>query len=195
MVAILGSPALHRDLTTLREHSDIAAVNLDSHFVISTTVEHLARICATLRGEDITFQEINVSYAFHSRWIDGARDAVLGILGTLHYRQPTIPIVCCAQAKLIETVSPATFWNSVRQPIEFARTIAELEKRCPYDYIDVGPAGTLATFLRYALHTPSASRAYPTLSPFNSDLKNYQRIISEITDFPSDNMKQLSTHG
>jgi bacillaene synthase trans-acting acyltransferase len=195
MLAILGSPALHRDLTTLREHSDIAAVNFDSHFVISTASEHLARICATLRGEDITFQEIHVSYAFHSRWIDGAKDMILGTLGTLHWRQPTIPIVCCAQANLIETVSPATFWNSVRQPIEFARTIAELEKRGPYDYIDVGPAGTLATFLRYALPTPSASRAYPTLSPFNSDLKNYQRIISEITDFPSDNMKQLSTHG
>jgi bacillaene synthase trans-acting acyltransferase len=195
MVAILGSPALHRDLTALREHSDIAAVNFDSHFVISTPDEHVSEICATLRRKDITYQEIQAAYAFHSRWIDGAKESVLGVLGTLHFRLPKIPIVCCAQANLIETVSPATFWNSVRQPIEFARTIAELEKRGPYDYIDVGPAGTLATFLRYALPTPSASRAYPTLTPFNSGLKNYQRVISEIADFPSDNMKQLSTHG
>ena len=195
MLAILGSPALHRDLAVLREYSDIAGVNFDSHFVISTPDEHVSGICAALRREDITYQEIQTSYAFHSRWIDGAKNAVLEALGALHFRLPKIPIVCCAQANLIETVSPATFWHSVRQPIEFARTIAELEKRGPHDFIDAGPAGTLATFLRYGLPTSSASRTYSTLSPFNLDLKNYQRVISEIADFPPDNTKQLSAHG
>ncbi|WP_316187492.1 MULTISPECIES: acyltransferase domain-containing protein [unclassified Bradyrhizobium] len=195
MLAILSSPALYYDLTTLREHSDIAAINFDSHFVISTASEHLARICAALRSQGVIFQEICVSYAFHSRWIDAAKDVVLAKLGALCFRQPTIPLVCCAQAKLVETVSPVTFWNSVRQPIEFARTIAGLETCGPNDYIDVGPSGTLATFLRYTLPALSTSKAYPTLSPFNVDLKNYERVIAETADLSSEKENWLSASG
>ncbi|MEA2820139.1 MAG: bacillaene synthase trans-acting acyltransferase [Bradyrhizobium sp.] len=70
-------------------------------------------------------------------------------------------------------------WHAVRKPIEFERTIAGLEKRGPFDYVDAGPAGTLATFLKYTLPSASASRMYSILSPFGMEPKNYHRLILE----------------
>lgn len=70
-------------------------------------------------------------------------------------------------------------WGTVRKPIEFERTIAELEKRGPRYYVDVGPAGTLATFLKYALPSTSVSKMYSILSPFGMELKNYDRLTSD----------------
>jgi acyl transferase domain-containing protein len=195
MLAILGSPRLHREL--LHEVSDLAAVNFDSHFVISTTLAHLDEITTILNREKLIFQEVAVGFAFHSRWIDGAREAALAILRSLQYHQPTIPLICCAQAAVVETVSPEMIWNTVRRPIEFERTIAGLEQRGARHYVDVGPAGTLATFLKYALPSSSASMSYPILSPFGSELKNYERLLSQRSLFahPSADARQQSLRG
>jgi acyl transferase domain-containing protein len=176
MITVLSTHTLHQDLNALREKSDIAAVNFDSHFVISTSNEHLDEVSAALLRENVAFQKVAVSYPFHSRWIDGARDAALEVLGTMRYRRPTIPLVCCAHASVLEAVAPESIWHSLRKPIEFKRTIAELEKRGPYDYVDVGPAGTLVTMLKYALPPGSASRGHAILSPFSQELTNYQRL-------------------
>jgi acyl transferase domain-containing protein len=179
MIAVLGSPRLHHDLKVLNNNSDMAAVNFASHFVISTTEEHFDEIQAALLDENVAFQKLPVTWPFHSRWIDQGREAVLGVLEKLRYRQPAIPLICCAEAGALEAVTPESLWNSVRKPIEFERTITEFETRGPWHYVDVGPAGTLATMLKYALPSRSGSRAYPILTPFGGELRNYQRLGSE----------------
>lgn len=181
MIAILGAPRLHRDLKVLHEHSDIAAVNFGSHFVISTADEHVNKIETALLGEGIVFQRIAVSWPFHSRWIDQVREAALDILARLRYRQPAIPLICCARSTALDALSPESLWRSVRAPIEFERTIAELEKRGPRDYIDVGPAGTLVTFLKHMFPTASSSsQSYAVLTPFGGEMRNYQKLISDL---------------
>ena len=179
MIAVLGNQKLHHELIPLRQHSDIAAVNFDAHFVVSAPDEHLNEIEAVLLREKVTYQRVAVSYPFHSRWIDDGRDAALEVLGAMQYRQPTIPLICCAETDVLGVLTPETIWSTVRKPIEFERTIAKLEKREPRSYIDVGPAGTLVTFLKYALPSSSASRMYPILSPFGTEMKNYARLKSE----------------
>jgi acyl transferase domain-containing protein len=179
MIAVLSARALHQELNTLRENTDIAAVNFDAHFVISTSDEHLDEVSAALLRENVTFQKVAVSYPFHSRWIDGARDATLEVLRAMRYRRPTIPLVCCAHDGALDAVTPASIWSSLRNPIEFKRTIAQLEVRGPCDYVDVGPSGTLATMLKYALPARSASKGYEILSPFGEELRNYRRLTLE----------------
>jgi bacillaene synthase trans-acting acyltransferase len=179
MITILSNARLYRDNGMLRKNSDIAAVNFSSHFVISSTDEFLDEIEAALRLENVAFQRVAVAYPFHSRWIESAREAAMEVLATMHYRQATIPLVCCAEAGILGTLTPEMMWNTVRKPIEFERTIAELEKHGPLDYVDVGPAGTLATLLKYALPPASDSRMYTILSPFGLELKNYDRLASE----------------
>lgn len=90
MITILGNAKLHGDISVLRTNSDIAAVNFDGHFVISTTDEYLDEITAVLLRENFSFQKVAVSYPFHSRWIDDAREPALAVLEMLRCRQPMI---------------------------------------------------------------------------------------------------------
>jgi acyl transferase domain-containing protein len=170
---------LHSDLSVLRENSEIAAVNFDSHFVISTIDEHLPEIFAALERQSVAFQKVAVSYPFHSHWIDAARDAALEILAELHYSQARMPLFCCARSGVLKAIAPESIWSTVRRPIEFERTIVELEQSGSAEYIDVGPAGTLATFAKYILPSTSSSRLFSIMSPFGTDLKNYARLTAE----------------
>jgi acyl transferase domain-containing protein len=196
MITILDNQKLHYGLNALRQHSDVAALNFGSHFVISATDEHLGEIEAVLLREKVAFQKVAVSYPFHSRWIDGAREAALEVLGAMQYRQPKIPLICCAETDVLGVLTPQAIWSSVRKPIEFERTIVKLERRGPRCYIDVGPAGTLATFQKYILPSTSASKAYPILSPFGTEMKNYARLTSErgLFENPS-NAQHRNLHG
>jgi hypothetical protein len=70
------------------------------------------------------------------------------------------------------------FWRIVRQPIRFRDTIALLERRGACRYIDVGPGGTLATFVKYGLPAGSRSTTHPILTPFGQDQKNLAALFT-----------------
>jgi hypothetical protein len=70
------------------------------------------------------------------------------------------------------------FWDAVRQPIRFRETTAQLERQGPRRYIDVGPAGTLATFLKYGLPATTRSTVHAILTPFGADRKNLAAVLA-----------------
>jgi acyl transferase domain-containing protein len=74
--------------------------------------------------------------------------------------------------------SAGHLWRVVRQPIRFMAAIQELERADTYRYIDVGPASTLATFLKYGLPKSSRSDVYPLLSPYGQEEKNLAALLA-----------------
>ncbi|WP_026132495.1 MULTISPECIES: acyltransferase domain-containing protein [unclassified Janthinobacterium] len=175
MIAILSTPEPHL-LAGLREQCEIASFNFPGHFVIAAQRDSLAPIQAALRERHLTFQTLPVSFAFHSRWIDAARPCIERNLAALPRKPALIPMVCCARAGVLTQLPQNYFWNVAREPIRFQQTIAELEKSAPYRYLDLGPAGTLATFLKYTLPPGSASTAHAVLSPFGGELLKLSSI-------------------
>ena len=175
MIAILSDPAIYRD-DALCNNCEVAAINFSSHFVVAAKQDRLDIIERYLRDKRIAFQRLPVSYAFHSRWIDEARYPFQTFLRTLSYKPANIPIVCCAGATILTKIPFDYFWITARQSIRFRDTVAELESRGTYRYIDVGPSGSLATSIKYALTARSASEGLSTLSPFGRDLENLRSI-------------------
>jgi bacillaene synthase trans-acting acyltransferase len=170
MVAVFGDPALYRDMAQLNDRADLAGVNFSAHFTLSTPQAHLSTIEEFLRQEKISYSTLPVSLPFHSRWMDEARADLLTAFGRIAYRPPTRPLVCCAATGKLDALNETVIWNIVRQPIWFQRTIAGLEANGPHRYIDVGPSGTLATFLKYGLPPTSRSEVHTILSPFSNEL-------------------------
>jgi malonyl CoA-acyl carrier protein transacylase len=68
----------------------------------------------------------------------------------------------------------------VRRPIRFRETTARLEQQGSRRYIDVGPAGTLATFLKYGMSAATRSTAHGILTPFGLDQKNLAAVLASI---------------
>lgn len=181
MIAVLADPTL-MDERVLGEHSELAGINFASHFAVSMTRAAIPVIEAHLAQRQIVFQRLPVSFAFHSRWIEEAQAPFESFMrSSVRCTRGPLPLVCCEQARPLDSASELSFWRVVRHPIRFREAIARLEQRGMHRYIDAGPAGTLATFLKYELPAATRSSVHAILTPFGQDQKNFARLLSDIT--------------
>ena len=177
MIAVLADPALFAE-PFLRETSTLAGVNFATHFVVSARQSDLAAIEAELKMRNVAHQRLPVSFPFHSEWIEPARARFGAFMQSIVRKRSFLPIVCCDRAEVIGDVSGEYFWNVARRPIRFREAVSLLEAERPRRYVDIGPGGTLATFLKYGLPADSRSDARPVMTPFGTDLKNIASILA-----------------
>jgi len=191
MIAVIGEPEhyLTPELLALCERG---ASNFATHTVLSLPGAHVAAVEDYLRCHGLAFQRLPVHYAFHSRWIDAAKPSYQAFLRTLSFRKGQLPVICCASGNSLNDFTADHFWSAVREPIRFRQTIAKLESQGSYRYVDVGPSGTLATFLKYALPGDSTSVIHPVMSPFGSDV---ERLSTAVTALRSPTRQTNSTMG
>jgi bacillaene synthase trans-acting acyltransferase len=180
MLAVLANPEIFAE-SFLSEHSELAGVNFATHFAVAARQSSLEKIESALRSRSIVFQRLPVSFAFHSRWIEAAQAPFESILESVGPMRGHLPLVCCDQAAVLAELSDTYFWRIVRQPIRFREAIAHLEREGAYRYIDVGPAGTLATFLKYGLSKTSHSAVHAILTPYGRDQKNLAALLKEVS--------------
>lgn len=179
MIAVLADPALFAE-DFFRGCSELAAINFSSHFVVSARRAGLMEIEAVLRKHNISYQRLPVSFPFHSQWIDKAKAPFESFMRSIRYKQNQLPLVCCDQAVLLSSLPTNYFWNVVRQPIRFRETAERLERQGARRYIDVGPAGTLATFLKYGIPATTKSVVHAILTPYGRDQKNLMTLLAAV---------------
>ena len=175
MLTILHDPSIYRETPLLHQHTDLAGINYDSHFVVSGKKEALIEIQHFLKEKNITFQLLPVSFAFHSRWIEPAGSAYCSYLKEKQFHRPTRTFVSCMTGQVIDEIPPDYFWQIVRQPMVFPEALQNLEKKQSHIYIDLGPSGTLLNFIRNNLKEPAASVHFNVISPFGNDIKRLQQ--------------------
>jgi bacillaene synthase trans-acting acyltransferase len=178
MLAVLGDPSLLAE-TFLSDNAELAAVNFSTHFVVSAKRSELAEIELGLKTRNVTFQQLPVSFAFHSQWVDAAKAPFEEFLHSVRVRKGQLPLLCCDRAEFLAELPQNYFWNVTRHPIRFREAIAQLERSGSYRYVDVGPAGTLATFLKYGLPPNSASKVHSILTPYGRDVQNFAALTGQ----------------
>lgn len=179
MIAVLADPALFAE-DFLSGRSELAAVNFSTHFVVSAGWNDLARIEAALKERDIGYQRLPVSFPFHSQWIEKAKAPFESFMRSIRSARGRLPLACCDQATILFDLSDDYFWNVVRRPIRFRETIERLEREGARRYIDLGPSGTLATFLKYVAPAITRSTAHAILTPYGLDRKNLAALLAAI---------------
>jgi acyl transferase domain-containing protein len=177
MVAVLANPTMYGQ-SFLCEKSELAAVNFASHFVVAATAGRLAEIEASLRKQGLAHQRLPVAFAFHSRWIDQAKESFNSSMRSTRCTRGNLSMMCCDHVSILDALPEEYFWNVTRNKIRFHDAIEELERTGLHRYIDVGPAGTLATFLKYGLARTSKSTFHPILTPFGHDQKNLAMLLT-----------------
>lgn len=179
MVAVLHDLEAARSLGLFERGVELAAVNYDSNFVVTGDAPALASVKALLRQRGIAFQELPVSYAFHSSLLDDLReqlswpaDEAVSTFG--------VPFWSCSAAGLVDRLDTDHFWRVLRHRVRLHDTIALLEAEGPCDYIDVGPAGSFATAVKRILakQAAPASRLFPLLNPFSSSDREIQNVVN-----------------
>jgi trans-AT polyketide synthase/acyltransferase/oxidoreductase domain-containing protein len=177
MLAVLENPALFDQTPWLYRQSVLAGVNFDKHFVISAGQPELSDIEQALKQTPVTTAMLPVSYAFHSPLIDPAMNTYCDFLQTLVYSVPQTPLICCTYATALSDIPENYLWTIIREPIRFQKTIASMEAEQSWTYLDLGPSGTLATFVKYNLPAPSASDIFSIMTLFGHELSNLDKLL------------------
>ncbi|PEM85118.1 acyltransferase [Bacillus wiedmannii] len=178
MIAVLGDSDLYYDSPIIYNNSKLAAINYSSHFVISGKYEELKVVEGYMRKKDILFQVLNVDFGFHSSCIDSIKLPYTDFLKTKDLNSPKIPMISSLNGDLVSTIQSDYFWDVIRKPMKFRNAIMNLESIQNYTYIDLGPSGTLATFVKYILGEQSTSEYYSIVTPYNQDMKNLDKVLN-----------------
>jgi acyl transferase domain-containing protein len=176
MTAVFADPELFAD-DAIGRRAELAAVNFSSHFVVSARHAELSIVESALQRRNIGYQRLPVSSPFHSRWIDEARAPFASFMRTVQCRQGRLPLVCCERASTLLELQDGYFWDVVRNPIRFRETIARLEQEGPRRYVDIGPSGTLATFLKYGIPRGTRSTVHAVLTPYGVHRQNLATVL------------------
>lgn len=159
-----------------------SCINFENSFVISFPEAELRNIVSYLKQRGMVFQVMQVSRAYHSRWIDGAKSQILGLLESYSYGKPALPIICCSTAERLPMVNSACLWQSMRNVMQFKKSIGNLERDGAYRYIDLGPSGTMATFLKYSLGPKHRSEVFSILTPFKQDNRCFNKLLTSFAN-------------
>ncbi|MBZ5509059.1 MAG: acyltransferase domain-containing protein [Acidobacteriia bacterium] len=179
MTAIMADPALFAE-EFLSGRCELAGVNFSSHFVVSARCAALAEIEAVLDQRNVGYQRLPVSFPFHSQWIDKAKAPFESFMRSVPRKQGRLPLACCDHSAILSGLSDDYFWSVARRPVRFRETTARLEQQGARRYIDLGPSGTLATFLKYGMPANTKSMVHTILTPFGLDQKNLAALLASI---------------
>lgn len=156
---------------------EIAGVNSPANVTLSGSLQDLQRLEALLAPQKVFFRLLDLDYAFHSHYMEGARDDLARRLQGL---APT----AATQAQFISTVTGAAlagtelgadyWWLNVRQPVRFADAVAQAAAQGCRIFVEISPHAILQRYVKESLDAVQATgRVLPTLQR-NDD--SFQRL-------------------
>jgi trans-AT polyketide synthase, acyltransferase and oxidoreductase domains len=177
MLAVLADPDLYCRVDLFRDQTTLAGVNFANNFVISANANILDKVIDYLIENNIVFQKLPVDYAFHSAAIDGLRVPFIDLCkASGKFGAPKIPFLSSATAGQLTSIDEEYFWQVARGPIQFYKTFSNFAHKENGIFIDCGPSGTLATFIKYSVSPDSRSTYFPLLTPYKRGQSNLAAI-------------------
>lgn len=185
MLAVLGDPRLYEELPALHQHTEMASVNHDGHFVLSGEAAGLRVATDTLKDRGLITVTLPVRYAFHSSALDGVRDRVTEAAATLAFdATPTADaprplLVSSTTADVVKGWHAEDCWHTLRRPIAFTSALAAVPEAGDALFVDLTPSSTLAAIMK---NSHPGLRTYPIVTPFGTEPA---RLASLRADLPS----------
>lgn len=180
MIAVVEKVSLFDEQPELHKNSYLGGINFENHFVVTSTNRKAEVVEAFLR-KNYKYQLLNITTPFHSPLIDPSENTYMDFLQTtqwgLEQSKSDVPLVCCINGEIINSLDMSYTWQAIRQPILFQNAIKYMESIGKFHYIDVGPSGTLAAFVKYNVDRKSIPKIASILGPRGSNEKRLQAAI------------------
>jgi bacillaene synthase trans-acting acyltransferase len=155
----------------------VASENFDNHFTVSGKTKQLDDFEKQLDELDITFLRLPVNYPFHSPLIEPAK------VGFHYYTCMTPPFAKPSKGFISGiyneeriTLPEDYFWSAIRESNNFLSLVEYMENKGPCLYLDLGPSGTSATFVKYNLPLSSKSITHSIMTPFQHEISHLQTL-------------------
>ncbi len=176
MLAILESVDIMTQFPTLFQHCWLTGKNFPKNFVVSGLPEHIQALQHGLNQQKILFKQLPVRCGFHTPLLDPLEARFKQLSQHLSLASPTLPMISSSLGGLVQEIDDDYFWEVIRHPVDFEKTLHILLQHEDCMFIDVGPSGSLATFVKYLLPPHSKSRHMEVLNPFGKDLQSLEKL-------------------
>ncbi|MCW8876729.1 MAG: acyltransferase domain-containing protein [Kangiellaceae bacterium] len=180
MLAIISSDELAKESPELLERCWITGKNFDSNFVVSGLTEDILNLQKVLGEKNIVSQKLPVNYGFHTSLMDPIKQEFKSLVSGINVFPMRIPTISSLTSSEINDIDDDYLWNVVRQPVEFEKTIISMLDRGDFIFVDVGPSGSLATFVKYLLPENSQSLYLEAINQFGKNLSTINKLKSEL---------------
>ena len=178
MLTVLAPPDHIERHAALYAGTTLASVNFEQNFVVSGATSTLETLKRCLDGMSVVSVLLPVAHAFHSPAMDAIeldfRQHAAGL--AMHAPQLTVYSTACGGAA--PRIDAAHFWRVIRGRADFRKTVDSAIADGPCRFVDLGPSGTLATFIKhgYGGRIPHA----PAINQFGRNLQSVSKLFGEL---------------
>ena len=144
-------------------------------------MRRLPAVEAELARLEVSFVRLPVRSAFHSPLVQASTAPFLAACEQFEFAgTPRIPLVSTLTTGRVGRFTPEHFAAVVAGPLRFRDTLLALEREGPAYYVDCGPAGTMATFVKHNPEASARSLPFPILTPFRNARRNLDKLIDQL---------------
>ena len=130
----------------------IGALNSPDDAVIGGAEELVRRAGDRLRRVGLQVFPLRVSHAFHTSMMEPAARHLTEVADEIPFRQPArASFVSTLTGEAVSRVDAAYLGRELRAPVRFADAVATARRLGGSAFVEVGPGGTLARFVRSCL--------------------------------------------
>ncbi|MFP7654380.1 acyltransferase domain-containing protein [Chryseobacterium proteolyticum] len=161
----------------------LASDNFKGHFTLSGKTSHLEVFESKLSEEGISTFRLPVNVPFHSPLMKAAKaDFDQYSSSASAFKAPSKGFISGFEAIEINELTADYFWQAISQYSNFTKIIDLLEAKGPCLYIDMGPSGTSAAFVKYNLQPGTSSEVLTIMSPYRREIEQLEKLQQKIKD-------------
>lgn len=176
MLAIIDSTEIIQEFHECFTDIWLIAQNFDRNFVVSGPAEKITALQNTLIEKGKISQILPVNYGFHTPFIDPIEQQFKQFFQNVQLSSPTIATFSSATSQEVTNFNEDYFWQIIRKPVNFEKIIKTLADRDDYIFVDVGPSGTLATFVKYLLPKNSGCKHVEMINQFGDNQTSLAKL-------------------
>lgn len=178
MLTILA-PVEHRERhADLYAGTTLASVNFAQNFVVSGASATLAALKRRLDDQSVVSLLLPVAYAFHSPAVDPIGSEFRQFVGRIALRAPALPLYSAARGGAVQQCDAEYFWDVIRRTADFRRPVDAVMGDGACRFADLGPAGTLAAFIKHGYGNRIAHA--PAMNQFGRNLQSASKLFADL---------------
>lgn len=146
---------------------DFANYNTHSQFVISGLKKEIDASEKLFRNTDMSFYPLNTSGAFHSRFMESAKDEFRAFLQRIKFNNLTLPVISNVTARPYEKDKIVdTLTDQISNAVRWVESIEYLAKQGPdMEFTEIGFSEVLTKLVTKIMTSPKAPETQAKFAP------------------------------
>ncbi|MBW4685869.1 MAG: acyltransferase domain-containing protein [Komarekiella atlantica HA4396-MV6] len=147
--SMLAIPLPEKEVRSLTQNLEIAAINTRTSCVVCGTVEAIVTLQNQLSSQGVECRLLHTSHAFHSQMMSPILNEFVHLLKKVQLNPPRIGFISNVTGSWItdaQATNPDYWGQHLRQTVKFSDGISQLLEQFAGVFLEVGPGRTLSTF-------------------------------------------------